>query len=304
MIVDKARVTFLSGSGGQGSSGLVKLSSGKSVGLGGDGGRGGSVILKVNPHLYDLKTFKGNKKFAASSGEAGSKKNKKGKDADDLIVGVPSGTRVVEQGKIIVDLLKEEEQFLICQGGAGGLGNFKRDYTVAAKEGRIREVTLDYRIPNQAAILGFANSGKTTLFNALSGQNQKVADYPFTTTSCLWAPVEYESRRFVVLDTPPLTRITKPSQKGRNDFLGQLLRSEIVLILSDNPTDYRRDFKDILAEVNGYNSELLAGKKFFYLLAKVDTIDKKAEISEVLPIAAKQGLNIEELKKRIVKILR
>lgn len=286
MIVDKARVIFQSGSGGRGSSGTVKLSSGKSVALGGDGGRGGNVILKVNPHLYDLKNFKGSKKFTADSGEAGSKKNKKGRDAEDLIVGVPLGTRVIAEGKIIADLLKEEDLFLVCRGGAGGLGNFKREYTVAAKEGVSRQVTLDYRIPNQVAILGFANSGKTTLFNALSGQNQKVADYPFTTNSCFWAPAEHEFKRFTVLDTPPLTRITKPAQEGRNNFLGQILRSQLLLFLSDNPTDAKRDFEDIESEIKAYDSELLKRKKIFYLSLKLDTID------------------IKELKKKIAKTLR
>lgn len=303
MIVSKARVVFQSGSGGQGSRGIVKLHSGKNVGIGGDGGRGGSVILKVNLHLYDLKSFKGNKKFRASSGEPGLKNNKKGPDAEDLIIGVPLGTRIIEQGKIVADLIKEDDQVLLCRGGAGGLGNHKRNYTTQAKEGQIREVNLDYRIPNEVAILGFSNCGKTSLYNSLCGQNQKVADYPFTTTSCVWAPCDYEFNRFTVLDTPPLTRIEKPSQEAKNYFLGQILRSKVVLFLTDSQADHGKDFQDIRKEVERYDPLLLKGKKIFYLLAKVDTIDKKAGNSQILIIGTKEKLRLENLKKAIVKSL-
>ncbi len=303
MIVDQAKVVFQSGSGGQASTACVKLSSGKAIGVGGDGGRGGNVILRVSPHLYDLKSFKGKKKFIASSGQAGSKNNKSGKDADDLIVSVPAGTRVIEQGNIVVDLIKEDDQLLLCRGGLGGLGNFKRNYTKPAKEGERKEVVLDYRILNQVVILGFANSGKTTLFNALTGQNQKVADYPFTTSSCIWAAFEYEFKRFVVMDMPPLSRIRKPTQEGKNIFLRQILRSKLLIFLSDNPRDYKKDFEDILREVKAYDSSLLEEKKFFYLLAKIDTIDRKEDSLKVLPIGTKEGLKSEKLKKIIKEAL-
>ena len=303
MIVSKARVVFQSGSGGRGSSGVLKLPLGKSVGVGGDGGNGGSVILKVNLHLYDLKNFKGSKKFSAADGEGGLKKNKKGLDAEDLIVGVPLGTRIVEQGKIVADLIKEDDQILLCRGGNGGLGNYRRNYITKAQEGQVREVVLDYRIPHEVAILGFSNCGKTSLFNSLCGQNQKVAEYPFTTTFCVLAPCDDEFKRFTVLDTPPLTKIEKPTQAAKNDFLGQILRSKVVLFLSDNLVGYKQDFQDIRNEAKRYDSSLLKGKKIFYLLAKVDTIDKKADSDELLLIGTKEKLKLKGLKERILKSL-
>lgn len=304
MIFTKARVIFRSGSGGKGSSSFVRSSSGSSFGAGGDGGSGGAIILKVDQHLYDLRNFKGKKKFLASSGEVGSKQNKKGRDAPDLIVGVPSGTRVFDVfGDLIVDLIGQDEQFILCRGGSGGLGNFKRNYTTSPQDGQEKEVILDYRIPNQVAILGFANSGKTTIFNALTGQNQKVADYPFTTLSCVWAPVDYEFKRFVILDMPPLTRIKKPSQQTKNDFLSQILRSQIILFVSEATADYKSDFKDILAEINRYDANLMDGKKIFYLLAKIDTIDTKVKDNKIMLLAAKQNQGLEELKAAIIEEL-
>ncbi|MBU1112363.1 MAG: 50S ribosome-binding GTPase [Candidatus Omnitrophica bacterium] len=305
MIFDKAKVLFKAGSGGKGSSAMLGISASQTVGFGGDGGKGASVILKVSPHSYDLKDFKGNKIFAAPCGEPGSKKHKKGKDAKDLIVYLPQGTRVIKNDKLVVDLVEVSDEFLLCRGGQGGLGTFKRDYTVPPEPGQEREVVLDYRIINDLAILGFANSGKTTLFNALTGQSQKVADYPFTTTSCMWAPAEFDCRRPVVLDTPPLSRLKKDSLQVKNAFLNHILRSQAVILLAADQPTYQSDFKAMIKIIEDYDRSLLEGKKIIglardknaygvYLSAKIDTIGKKT---------ATKSLDLEAVKKKLVKLL-
>jgi len=303
VIVDKVTVYLQSGKGGQGNFSFISLSSRKIIGGGGDGGRGGDVILKVNPHLYDLSKFKGNKKFIAEDGERGKEKNKKGKDAPCLIVNVPCGTRVIEEGEVIVDLVKSLDEFLICRGGAGGRGNYKKDYTVPPQEGRACEVVLDYRIPNDVAILSFANSGKTSLFNILTSHNYKVADYPFTTTSCIWAKTEFEFKSCVILDTPPLRRKKAPAEHRENTFLRHIFRSKIIILLSDNFSNFRRDFADLEKEISLYEHSLLKKKKIFYLLNKIDKIDKQIKMKGIIPISAKEGIGIDRLKAKIFNSL-
>ena len=281
---------------------MMKLSSRKAVASGGDGGNGGDVILKVSPHLYDLSKFRGNKKFIAGNGDTGKGSNKKGRDAQDLIVSLPLGTRVFEKDKLIVDLAGEKTEFLICRGGRGGKGNYKRDYNLPAEGGRERKVTLDYRIPNDAAILGFANSGKTSLFNALTGQNRKVAEYAFTTTSCFWSNSEYEFKRFTVLDTPPFKRTKTPLNLTENTFLRHIFRSKILLLLSDKES-FKEDFKDLENEISLHDSSLLKTKKIFYLLSKIDTIDNKVIEGKFLPISVNKPKTIENLKQKICKNL-
>ncbi len=302
MIIDKATIYLRSGKGGEGSSAITKLSSRKVVASGGDGGRGGNVILRVSPHLYDLSKFRGSKKFIASDGEKGKARNKKGKDAQDLIVNLPSGTRVLDHDQLVSDLVGQGEEFLICQGGRGGKGNHKRGYTISAQISQEREVTLDYRIPNDIAILGFANSGKTSLFNALTNQHRKVAAYPFTTTSCFWANGEYEFQRFRVLDTPPFKKSKDPSNLTENTFLRHTFRSKILLLLSDKRL-FEEDFRDLKKEISLYDSRLLGAKKIFYLLTKIDTIDKKATRKEYRAISVNKPETIETLKLKISKSL-
>ena len=303
MIIDKVTIYLRSGKGGEGSSNLIRLSSRKVVASGGDGGKGGDVILKVSPHLYDLSKFRGKKKFVASNGERGRAKNQRGRDAENLIVNVPSGTRVLENDRLIADLVGQNEEFLICEGGKGGKGNYKRDYSLPAQGSREKEVTLDYRIPNDVAILGFANSGKTSLFNALTEQDRKVAEYAFTTTSCFWANSDHEFERFVVLDNPPFKKSKNPSQLAENIFLRHIFRSKILLLLSDRVL-FEEDYKGLKKEISLASSSLLKTKKIFYLLSKVDTIDRKKINKRFLTVSINQPETIEALKEKISKELK
>ena len=303
MIIDKVTIYLRSGRGGEGSSTLMKFSSRKVLPFGGDGGKGGDVILKVSPHLYDLSKFKGNKKFIASDGEKGRAGNKKGKDAQDLIVNVPSGTRVLgKDNRVIADLVGEGAEFLICKGGRGGKGNYKRDYSLPSEGPQEKEITLDYRIPNDVAILGFANSGKTSLFNALTGQERKVAEYAFTTTSCFWANSEREFERFVVLDTPPFKKNKDSSDLTGNTFLRHIFRSKILLLLSDKAS-FEEDYKGLEKEISLFDSSLLETKKIFHLLTKVGTIDKKNTKRKISAVSINKSETIEALKEKIFKSL-
>lgn len=302
MIIDKVTIYLRSGKGGEGSLASTKISSRKMIDSGGDGGKGGDVILKVSPHLYDLSKFKGNKKFIAPSGDSGRSRKQRGKDGEDLIVNVPSGTRILENGKVIADLVGEGSEFLACKGGRGGRGNSKHT-PIPAEGSKEKEVTLDYRIPNDVAILGFSNSGKTSLFNALTGQNRKVAEYAFTTTSCFWANSDYGFQRFVVLDTPPFKKSKGSLHLAENAFLRHIFRSKILLLLKDKISD-QDDFSGLEQEISGFDQSLIKMKKIFYLLAKVDTIDNKKIQRKALKISINKPDTIEDLKAKIAKELK
>ena len=283
----------------------MKLSPRKFMGGGGDGGKGGDIVLKVSPHLYDLSKFKGNKKFIARDEEKGRETNKKGKDAEDLIVYVPQGTRIIdiENNEEIVDLASDGQEFLLCHGGRGCRGNYKRGYTVGPGEPEEKTVLLDYRIPNEVAILGLPNSGKTSLFNLLTGKNYKVADYPFTTASCVWGEAKLGFKSFVLLDTPPFKKTKETRQVAENIFLRHIFRSKILLFLSENRS-YDDDFSVIKDEISQLEPSLLKGKKIFYLLTKVDKIEESIPKTKgIIPISVQKNIGIEELKKKIVNYL-
>ncbi|MDD4183228.1 MAG: 50S ribosome-binding GTPase [Candidatus Omnitrophica bacterium] len=305
MIIDEVKVYFKAGNGGEGSFSSMKYSARRVIGGGGDGGRGGDVILKVSPHLSDLIKFNERRKFVAEDGEKGKQFNKKGKHGQTLFVYVPRGTQIVDlEGNLIIDLNEDNQEYLICNGGAGGKGNFKKLYNLPAQNGEEKEVILYYCIPNDVAIAGFANNGKTSLFNKLTGKSYTVADYPFTTRACVWAPVELEFRKFTIMDTPPVKKNVK-NIYHENSFLKHLFRSKIILLVSDSPDSLKDEYAALKKEISSFDKLLLRGKKIFYLLNKVDKMDKNAlDFKGIIPVSTVDGTGIEELKKKIIRALK
>ncbi|MCM8787332.1 MAG: 50S ribosome-binding GTPase [Candidatus Omnitrophica bacterium] len=299
MIIDEVKVYLKAGDGGRGEVSMLRFSNRRVIGGGGDGGKGADIILRTSPHLYDLNKFLLNKKFIAEDGERGRSNNKKGKDAKPLIIDVPVGTIVKDlEGNIIVDLDKESQQFIICKGGEGGKGNFKKEYSILPTQGEEKEVIFDYRIPNDIAIVGFANVGKTSLFNALTGKSFKVADWPFTTTHCMWAPFLFNFFKITVLDTPAI------KINADNKFLKHLFRTKIIIFISDNFSNCSEDFSLLKNEISKFDKQILNDKKIFYLLNKIDKIDKIQKMQKILTVSAQQNIRIEKLKEKIFKELK
>ncbi|MFA5272124.1 MAG: GTPase [Candidatus Omnitrophota bacterium] len=304
MIFDEVKIYLKAGDGGEGSTSSMKFSSRRVIGGGGDGGRGGDVIFKVSPHMSDLVKFNDKKRIIAENGERGKEYNKKGKHGEVKIIYVPKGTEVVDlDGNVIIDLNQDEQEYFICRGGNGGVGNHKKLYSLPAEKGEEKEVILYYCIPNDVVIVGFANTGKTSLFNALTGKAYKIADYPYTTTSCVWAPVEFKSIRFTVMDTPAIKK-ESPNIYAQNWFLKHLFRSKIILFVSDNLASSKEDFALLKKEIAAFDKALVKGKKNFYLLNKVDKIDKsKIDHKTIIPISTTDHTGIDDLKKKIIKTL-
>lgn len=295
MIVDFISLFLSAGRGGDGCSSFVRKRN-RLVGDGGEGGRGGDIILEADRNLYDLSKFKYKRKFKAQDGERGKAHRKKGKDAPDLLIPVPCGTIVKDrEGRIIADLKEDKQRICLARGGRGGKGNFKREEAEKGERGEEKEIILDYRILADIAIIGFANSGKTSLFNILTHKNFKVAPYPFTTTSCAWATFQINFRRFTILDTPPLRK------EKKNDFLKHLLRVKLVLVVLDDFFKIEEDIKMIKKIVENFDVSY-RNKNFFYLLNKIDKIDKSfKKKKKILYISAKTGEGINSLIEKIKK---
>jgi GTP-binding protein len=300
VIIDQVKLHLKAGKGGDGGYSFSRRGE-KTIGDGGDGGRGADIILRTDPNLYDLSKFKYKRKFAASSGERGGSSGKKGKSAKPLFITVPPGCLVKDlEENLIVDLKKVGHEFLIASGGRGGKGNYKRDYAQEGESGEEKEIILDYRAICDVAIIGFPNVGKTSLFNYLSGKSHRVASYPFTTAYCSWAVCEYGFRRYTLLDAPPLR--DKPQVLAEENFLKHLYRAVVILILVDDPKESRGQIKKIKEKIAKFDRNYL-NKKFFYLLNKIDKIDKGFKMRGFICISCKEGWGIDLLIEKINKLL-
>src|SRR5580700_5702721 len=143
MFVDRIKVFVQAGSGGRGS---VSFRREKFVPKGGpdggDGGRGGDVILRADRHVDNLSNLFYEPIIKAKNGGHGMGKKMYGRSAPNKVVKVPVGTIVwkdenekTAKGTTssliphplsltpIVDLTRDEQEFVLCEGGGGGKGN-------------------------------------------------------------------------------------------------------------------------------------------------------------------------------------
>src|ERR1700751_58362 len=90
---------------------------------GGNGGRGGNRDLVVDQQVHTLLDFHFHPNVAARSGRQGQGGNRDGAAGDDLHLGVPDGTVVLdENGRLLADLVGGGTTFQAAAGGRGGVG--------------------------------------------------------------------------------------------------------------------------------------------------------------------------------------
>lgn len=342
MFVDRIKVFAQAGSGGRGS---VSFRREKFVPKGGpdggDGGRGGDVILRADRHVDNLSNLFYEPIIKAKNGGHGMGKKMYGRSAPSKIVKVPVGTIVwlaedrkrpnanVERSisnpeDVIVDLTRDGQEFVLCQGGAGGKGNvhFKssrnrapREYT-EGEEGEQGHFLLELRTIADAGLVGYPNAGKSTLLRKISAARPKVAAYPFTTLHPIIGVVDFSGyRRATIADIPGLIEGAHRGLGLGHEFLRHVTRCRIFLFVVDvagsegrNPVE---DLQELRKELDLYDP-LLSQRPWFVIANKMDlpnaqenfnALRKKFPKIDIVPISAAKGEGIEDLKRKLAEWL-
>lgn len=224
------------------------------------------------------------------------------------------------KGELIADLTEHGQQFVLCKGGRGGLGN--RNFATARRQtprfaqpgepGEEGNYLLELRIMAEVGLVGYPNAGKSTLLAAISKARPKIAPYPFTTLHPQIGIVEYADwKRLTVCDVPGLIEGAHNDVGLGHEFLRHIQRCQILVLLLDmagtdgrNPWD---DYKQLLSELELYDPALV--QKPIYLVAnKMDEPAAEENLKKfkrrirkvrVLPIAAAFDEGIDLFKKMI-----
>lgn len=294
--VDYAMVYVSSGNGGPGSRSLRREKYVPKGGPdGGDGGRGGHVIVKANKNLWTLFHLKFKKHFRAEHGHSGGKQTSFGADGDDIYIEVPLGTvvRDKETKEILFELVEDGEEKIIVKGGRGGLGNahFKSAtnqtprYAQPGEEGEERDIILELKILADVGLVGFPNSGKSTLLSVVTAAKPKIADYEFTTLKPNLGVVEYRNfKSFVIADIPGIIEGAAEGKGIGHRFLRHIERNSVLLFLIPaDADDIREQYEILVDEIRRYNPQIL-DKDRLVAVSKSDMLDDelKAEMKEIL----------------------
>jgi GTPase len=358
MFVDRIKVYAQAGTGGRG---CVSFRREKFVPKGGpdggDGGRGGDVILRADRHVDNLSNLFYEPIIKAKNGSHGKGKKMAGRAGANKIVKVPLGTIVwraedeksstpnsdksragaqqrmpdsdqsairIPQSEmdLIVDLVRDGEEFVLCRGGEGGKGNvhFKssrnrapRQYT-NGEEGEQGHFLLELRTIADAGLVGYPNAGKSTLLRKLSAARPKVAAYPFTTLHPVVGVMELPGyQRATVADIPGLIEGAHRGLGLGHEFLRHITRCPILIFVIDVAGSEGRspveDLENLRKEIDLYDPAL-SSRPWLVVANKMDlrnanenleTLRERFPKINIIPISAANGEGIDTLKEALAE---
>ena len=322
--IDFVKIFCASGHGGAGSAHLHRAKYVPKGGPdGGDGGRGGHIILRANPQKWTLIHLRYRNVVRAENGAPGSFGLRKGKNGEDIVLEVPVGVTVkdAETEEVLAELIEPNQEFILCRGGRGGLGNnnFKSAtnqtprYAQPGEEGVEGWFILELKLLADVGLVGFPNAGKSTLLAAITSAKPKIANYAFTTLEPNLGIVRYyDDRSFVMADIPGIIEGAHEGKGIGMRFLRHIERNSVLLFMvaADEPS-VKKGYQVLLNELEEYNPELLV-KDRVLAITKTDLIDEKQrkKIEKQLPpdvpavfISSVAQTGLEELKEVLWKAL-
>ncbi len=298
--IDQAEIEVQSGKGGDG---CVSFRRSRFIPKGGpdggDGGRGGSVILRADRELTTLLDHRYFRFFRAQNGQPGMGKDKFGASAQDLIVRVPVGTQIFDHttNTLLGDMNCDGFELVAAKGGRGGHGNlhYKSSTNRAPKRsesglpGENRKLRLELKLLADVGVVGFPNTGKSTLVASISKATPKIADYPFTTLVPTLGVVQArEHNSFVIADVPGLIEGAHQGHGLGHRFLKHIERCRIIVHLTTwlpgedpDPEKLVERFKILEREMELFEPQLARKKRIIVIskhdLTEVHTISDSAK---------------------------
>lgn len=276
---------------------------------GGDGGKGGDVIIQADLSLHTLLDCQYQQLYRARRGGHGMGKDRHGRSAPPIIVRVPVGTEVYddETQDLLADLNEPGSSFLAARGGRGGRGNarFATSRNRAPRRfeegqpGEERMLRLDLKLIADVGLVGFPNSGKSTLISRVSNARPKIADYPFTTKVPGLGLVRVgDEIDFVMADIPGLIKDAHMGAGMGDRFLRHVERTRVLLHLIDPSPDLSPSpderFEIIMEELASYGTSLLQ-RPMIAVITKLDIPENRTPSRELRRQLEGRAVSVHEI---------
>ncbi|BAF58650.1 MAG: TGS domain-containing protein [Pelotomaculum sp.] len=202
------------------------------------------------------------------------------------------------------------------------LSRLREEGQKKARTGRTDPFFVEKQGAGQVVLLGFPNTGKSSLLAAMTRARPKVADYPFTTTLPQAGMMPYQDILIQLVDTPPVAEGMIPA-----GLSGVLRNADALLLLVDAASDGCLEqvqfCLDFLKEKKILREELSAGRgvtpdRLLVLAARADLPGSQDNIQfirdflgesgwgqiEVMPVSAVTGLGLEALREKVFEMLK
>lgn len=179
------------------------------------------------------------------------------------------------------------------------------------KEGTRRQLHRNQRakagLPT-VSLAGYTSTGKTTLFNRLTGETKTTGQGLFTTLSTFTRAIDLQGDKVLLNDTVGfVSKLPAYMIEAFKSTLDELTYASLVLLVLDisEPVDeIARKYASSLDVIREFQ---VPTTKIIYVLNKIDMIsiedafDKAGQLGildskRVLPVSAKTGYNVDQLK--------
>lgn len=216
------------------------------------------------------------------------------------------------------------------QPGFMGLGAYEADVyrdaiklqvqTIRKKLARIREKRVLQRERRTelgfltVSLAGYTSSGKSTLFNALTAETALVDKSLFTTLSTQTRMIEFSNRKFLLTDTVGfIDRLPISLIEAFHSTLEETIFSDLIVLLVDfsEPLDTIKKKNNVCLDT--INRLGASGIPMVTALNKIDLVKPeerqqklealKEYVKNPIMLSAKRQINLEELKKHILRVL-
>jgi len=165
------------------------------------------------------------------------------------------------------------------------------------------------------SLAGYTSSGKTTLFNKITGESKEQSKSLFTTLSTTTRRFSIDHEPFLIADTVGfISKLPAYMIDAFKSTLEELVHTDIIIVvvdISDSLFDLKKKFASCMRTLSELGVEM---DKIIFALNKsdlltVDEIEEKIEILNLkeykkrITVSAKTGNNISELKDLVKNII-
>lgn len=234
----------------------------------------------------------------------------------------------IKLAQLRYDMTRARESVRLARGseqpGFYGLGKYEADVylldikrrAAALKKKLEREVTKRqlHRVQRSRAglrsvsLAGYTSAGKTTLFNALTGETKDTAASVFTTLSTFTRAIDLGGDKVLLLDTVGfISKLPAYMIDAFKSTLEELSYASLVILVLDvsEPVDEMR--RKLASSLDVIREFEVPETRIIYALNKVDkttvedAFDKAGQLGilatrRAIPVSARTGYNTDQLK--------
>jgi GTP-binding protein HflX len=217
------------------------------------------------------------------------------------------------------------------QPGFYGIGKYEADAylldikrrAAALKKKLEKEVTKRQLHRNQRAreglksvsLAGYTSAGKTTLFNALTGESKTTNASVFTTLSTATRALDLRGDKVLLSDTVGfISKLPAYMIDAFKSTLEELSYADLVLLVIDASEDAREVRYRLASSLDVIREFQVPESRIIYVLNKVDrtgvedAFEKAGQLGilasrRAIPVSAKTGFNLDQLKSLVRSLL-